>query len=177
MAAACARWACPEAGAVPEGRTPGRRTPGRCPEPPGPGLRGDAGTGGTDPVPLVTQAARRCRGRVVIVADADGWIRSGLSAQRPDGTLHELTLEDGRALVLVRSGGGWFALDGRCPHSGGELAQGDLCGHLLHCPLHAWPFDVRTGTCHEQPGVRLGIHEIRVKDGELQVRPCATLRP
>lgn len=72
---------------------------------------------------------------------------------------------DGARVALVRVDGHLHALEDTCPHRGGPLSEGDLAGGLLHCPLHAWPFDVRTGLCPERPGVRVRIYEVRV-DGE-----------
>ena len=52
---------------------------------------------------------------------------------------------NGQAIALVRIEGQVFAVDNACPHRDGELGRGDLQGHHLFCPLHAWCFDVRTG--------------------------------
>ena len=90
----------------------------------------------------------------------------------PVATLGDLD-DRGRAVVdvggtrvaLVRVDGRLHALEDTCPHRGGPLSEGDLAGTLLHCPLHAWPFDVRTGQCPERPGARVRIYEVRV-DGE-----------
>ncbi|RJS20775.1 (2Fe-2S)-binding protein [Corallococcus sp. H22C18031201] len=72
-------------------------------------------------------------------------------------------------IALVRVGEQVFALADTCPHRGGPLSQGDVAGHLLHCPLHAWPFDVRTGTCPERPGVRVRIYEVALRGDEILV--------
>ncbi|MDB5306659.1 MAG: Rieske (2Fe-2S) protein [Gemmataceae bacterium] len=45
-----------------------------------------------------------------------------------------------------------FAVAGTCPHKGGPLADGMVVGHQVVCPLHAFRFEARTGTC-DQPGV------------------------
>ena len=38
-----------------------------------------------------------------------------------------------------------FALLDRCPHKGGPLSQGIVCGHAVACPLHNWLIDLATG--------------------------------
>ncbi len=72
-------------------------------------------------------------------------------------------------VVLVRVDGSLHALQQACPHRGGPLSEGDLEGHLLHCPLHAWPFDVRTGACPMFPEARVRIYAVRVIGEEIQV--------
>ena len=68
---------------------------------------------------------------------------------------------NGRAVVVFNLGGEFFALNNRCPHKGGSLAQGRLTGllespepgeyrysrhgEIIRCPWHSWEFDIRTG--------------------------------
>ncbi|HLT31124.1 MAG TPA: Rieske 2Fe-2S domain-containing protein, partial [Myxococcaceae bacterium] len=108
-------------------------------------------------------------------ADARVWHPTGVRADLPDGTRRRVLIGS-RPLVVVRVALRWYALDDTCPHRGGELSQGDLGGFLLHCPLHAWPFDVRTGRCPEQPTASVGTYPVRVQDGELRVLASVTLR-
>jgi 3-phenylpropionate/trans-cinnamate dioxygenase ferredoxin subunit len=67
----------------------------------------------------------------------------------------------GRRIVVFNLDGEFFALLDRCPHQGGPLSGGKLCGlaeseepglvrysrrgEMLRCPWHAWEFDIRTG--------------------------------
>ncbi|XXF75598.1 Rieske 2Fe-2S domain-containing protein [Myxococcaceae bacterium GXIMD 01537] len=83
----------------------------------------------------------------------------------------------GRRVALVRVEGRMYALNDACPHRGGPLSEGDLDGFLLHCPLHAWPFDVRTGGCPANPRARVRIHDVRVVDDEIQLAASASLPP
>jgi len=39
-----------------------------------------------------------------------------------------------------------FACQAACPHKGGPLADGLVGGTTLICPLHAWKFDLASGT-------------------------------
>ncbi len=50
-----------------------------------------------------------------------------------------------RDLVLVRAGDGLAAFDGRCPHQGALLGEGEIEGGDLVCRNHRWRFDVTTG--------------------------------
>lgn len=38
-----------------------------------------------------------------------------------------------------------YAIENCCAHQGAPLHDGDLIGSVVHCALHGWPFDVRTG--------------------------------
>ncbi len=38
-----------------------------------------------------------------------------------------------------------FALDNRCPHKGGPLAQGIVHGHRVTCPMHGWAIALESG--------------------------------
>jgi len=54
-----------------------------------------------------------------------------------------------------------FALDDRCPHSGGPLSQGIVQGHSVACPLHNWLISLETG---EAQGADRGCtHRIAVQ--------------
>ncbi|MCP3101339.1 Rieske 2Fe-2S domain-containing protein [Myxococcus sp. K15C18031901] len=79
----------------------------------------------------------------------------------------------GTRLVLIQVEGRLHALEESCPHRGGPLSEGDLDGHLLYCPLHAWPFDVRTGRCPLREGVQVRIHDVRVRGEEILVAASA----
>jgi nitrite reductase (NADH) small subunit len=81
----------------------------------------------------------------------------------------------GTRVALVRVDGRLYALEDTCPHRGGPLSEGDLDGHLLHCPLHAWPFDVRTGACPANRNARVRIHEVRVVGEDIQVSASGSL--
>ncbi len=58
----------------------------------------------------------------------------------------------GRTLAFFRTRAGRvFAVNNRCPHKGGPLAEGMLAGDSVVCPLHAFRFELGTGDC-DQPG-------------------------
>lgn len=75
----------------------------------------------------------------------------------------------GECLALFRSGAEVLALDNECPHRGGALSEGDLQGGAIHCPLHGWPFDARTGRCLDEPGVQVRTFPVEVRGGEVWV--------
>ncbi len=76
----------------------------------------------------------------------------------------------GKPVALVRVDGRVWAVDDTCPHRGGSMGQGDLQGHFLYCPLHAWSFDVRDGTAFFPRGARIACFEVREEGGRVLVR-------
>lgn len=58
-----------------------------------------------------------------------------------------------------------FALLDRCPHRGGQLSQGMVCGSRVTCPMHGWTVDLATGraVAPDQGAVR--TFPVRIDDG------------
>jgi nitrite reductase (NADH) small subunit len=72
---------------------------------------------------------------------------------------------DGKSIALVNVEGTFYALDNTCPHMGGPLGRGFVDGDILMCPLHGWPFDVKTGESPMMQGLKTGCYEC-VVEGE-----------
>jgi nitrite reductase (NADH) small subunit len=97
------------------------------------------------------------------------WIRIAAAAECPPGGGIERVV-DGRMVALFHVDGSWHAIDGLCPHQGGPLGTGHLCGTTLTCPWHGWQFDVVTGRHKLSATVRQQVHEVREEGGEVFVR-------
>ena len=78
-------------------------------------------------------------------------------------------LVDGRKVALARVQGLAHAIDGTCPHRGGDLGRGDLLGHHLFCPAHAWAFDVRTGQAFFPQGAKVPCFAVKEEGGAVLV--------
>ncbi|MBV8795091.1 MAG: cytochrome P450 [Hyphomicrobiales bacterium] len=48
-------------------------------------------------------------------------------------------------VALVRTGAGWRAFQGRCPHQGALLGEGEIDGDKLVCRNHRWRFSLDSG--------------------------------
>ena len=48
-------------------------------------------------------------------------------------------------ILLVNIDNVIYAVDNKCPHMGGSLAEGNLNGSQIVCPKHGSAFDVKTG--------------------------------
>ncbi len=57
---------------------------------------------------------------------------------------------NGLEIALFRlSDGEVLAVENKCPHKGGTLSEGMVCGSKVHCPLHDWRIDLHTGKVEE----------------------------
>lgn len=71
-------------------------------------------------------------------------------------------------LVLVRTASGLRAYEGRCPHRGALLGEGELEGGALVCRNHRWRFDLETGERQGGPGC-LAACPTKEEDGHVLV--------
>jgi nitrite reductase (NADH) small subunit len=65
---------------------------------------------------------------------------------------NNIPLREGRAvnvggldIAVFNLGDRFLAVDNRCPHNGGPLADGIVSGTSVVCPLHAWRVDLECG--------------------------------
>lgn len=60
-----------------------------------------------------------------------------------------------------------FALEDRCPHKGGPLSEGIVHGTSVTCPLHAWVFDLSTGTAQGADAGQVRTYAVRCVEGRV----------
>jgi nitrite reductase/ring-hydroxylating ferredoxin subunit len=77
----------------------------------------------------------------------------------------------GREYAVFNVDGKFYAVDNECPHRGGPLGAGVLEKGRIHCPLHGWAFDPKTGACETRMGCDLKSYPTRTRDGEVFVCP------
>ena len=86
------------------------------------------------------------------------------------GEMKEIASGDTR-ILLVRVGDQFHAVSASCPHYGGSLVDGALCGTKVVCPLHHAVFDVVNGDLEEPPSLdALVSYEVRVEGERVLVR-------
>ena len=104
----------------------------------------------------------------------------------------DIPLREGRAvhiaghdIAVFNLGGQFLAVENKCPHRGGPLADGIVSGRTVVCPLHAWKVDLESGQvtnrAEENPcvttfatAVRAGVLMLELAIPE---EPPITLRP
>ncbi len=86
-----------------------------------------------------------------------------------------IPLREGRAvqvgalsLALINTGERFLAVENRCPHLGGPLADGIIGGTTVTCPLHNWRVCLESGKVTKPcDGVEHQVRtfEVKVEDG------------
>ncbi|WP_437314020.1 Rieske (2Fe-2S) protein [Sorangium sp. So ce385] len=69
----------------------------------------------------------------------------GPLGQIPEGEGRAFHVGGYEVAVFRTRAGGLFAVQARCPHRDGPLADGLLGGNVVQCPLHGLAFDLATG--------------------------------
>ena len=108
---------------------------------------------------------------VAVAVAAD--LAPGMAVTAPAGTTE---------VALFNVDGVLLAVEARCLHKGGALAEGHVSDGVVTCPLHWWRYDLRTGERVGAPDLRLACYPTRVVDGRVEVpvpaahAPAASLR-
>lgn len=83
-----------------------------------------------------------------------------------------VTAVRGRQIAIFNLGDRFLAVDNRCPHQGGPLAEGMLTGTAVVCPLHAWKIDLETGGVGNSasPTACVATFPTRLREGILEIQ-------
>jgi len=78
---------------------------------------------------------------------------------------------EGRHVALFRLDDGFHAIDNLCLHHAGPLCEGQIDAlDEVTCPWHGWSYEIRTGRLVQDPKLGVSRHDVRVVDGDVQVR-------
>ena len=85
----------------------------------------------------------------------------------------------GHEIAVFNLGDRFLAVENKCPHRGGPLADGIISGGSVVCPLHAWKINLSSGEVLNQAATPQCIKTFatRVEDGVLLLEipvPAAT---
>jgi nitrite reductase/ring-hydroxylating ferredoxin subunit len=77
----------------------------------------------------------------------------------------------GEAIVLARLRGQVYALANTCAHRSGSLADGELKGDCVECPLHGSLFRLADGSVEQGPAAYpQPVYDVRVENGRIAVK-------
>jgi 3-phenylpropionate/trans-cinnamate dioxygenase ferredoxin subunit len=89
----------------------------------------------------------------------------------PEGEMRLVTI-DGRKIGVFNCGGDLLAIEDRCSHDDGPLAEGefDAASCTVECPRHGSLFDLRTGRPKSLPAYQpVETFPARIDDGEVKL--------
>ncbi|MGH9493954.1 MAG: nitrite reductase small subunit NirD, partial [Candidatus Sulfotelmatobacter sp.] len=82
----------------------------------------------------------------------------------------DIPLREGRAvkagnreIAIFNLGNRFLAIENRCPHKGGPLADGIVSGATVVCPLHAWKLSLETGKGLTGPSASSCVETFRTR--------------
>ena len=89
----------------------------------------------------------------------------------PPGAIRRVEWED-EEIMVVNCGGEILAMEDRCSHDNGDLAEGELdeARCAIECPRHGSLFDLRSGRPINLPAyVPVETFEVSVEEGRVRV--------
>jgi toluene monooxygenase system ferredoxin subunit len=98
------------------------------------------------------------------------WRRACARGDLADGDRKEVTLPDGRLVLLVRAAGRVFACAADCPHQDSPMCDATVDGTVITCPMHFWQWDLVDGSPLGIAEMPLPVFEVREADGQILVR-------
>ncbi len=97
------------------------------------------------------------------------FITVAMSAEIPPGAREVFEVE-GLYIAVFNVGGTYYAIEDRCTHDDGPLAEGDLDGFTITCPRHGAQFDLRDGRVLAMPAViPVPWFPVRVEGNVIQI--------
>jgi len=73
-------------------------------------------------------------------------------------------------IALFRLGNGEIrAIENRCPHRGGVLAEGMVSGEHVFCPMHDWKINLSDGKVQAPDTGCVKTYETELEDGQVIV--------
>jgi len=100
----------------------------------------------------------------------EDWTQALADAALGEGEMKAVEVR-GVEILIARRGGNVYALADTCVHRGGSLAEGELIGDCVECPLHASRFRLEDGSVEQGPAAfPQPALEARVREGSIEVR-------
>jgi len=77
---------------------------------------------------------------------------------------------NGQEILLINIKGEIFACESECPHQGAPMNTGIVKDGYLSCPRHGYRFDLKTGSCLDNPAYTLKIFPVTITGDEILVQ-------
>jgi nitrite reductase (NADH) small subunit len=99
------------------------------------------------------------------------WVRVTAASNIPAREGRAVSLA-GREIAIFNLGDRFLAVDNRCPHKAGPLADGIVTGTSVVCPLHTWKISLEDGRVQRPPASGdegVAAYPTRVDDGVVAI--------
>lgn len=100
----------------------------------------------------------------------DAWIRVCGSDELATGERREITLPDGRLVLLIRTERRLVACPADCPHQDTPLLDAPVDGDTLTCPTHFWQWNLETGDPLGIAELPLPIYAVQEDENGISIR-------
>lgn len=88
---------------------------------------------------------------------------------QPVARTHEIPVREGRKVsfeghevALFNLGEKYLAVDNRCPHKQGPLADGLVSGESVFCPLHNWKISLENGCALSGGEGKVKVYPVKI---------------
>ncbi len=75
----------------------------------------------------------------------------------------------GQSVGIFHHSSGWYAIQNKCLHAGGPVAEGRFRGDVLICPWHGFQYNLPTGALINDPSAKLEMYPVEIVDGQVFV--------
>ncbi|MCG3121554.1 MAG: 3-phenylpropionate/cinnamic acid dioxygenase ferredoxin subunit [bacterium] len=87
----------------------------------------------------------------------------------PDNSMKAFVV-NGEKIAVFNLGGKFYAIADTCSHDEASLAEGEIIGSQVECPMHGARFDITTGRNLTLPAVvPVKKYEVKVEGGKIWV--------
>jgi 3-phenylpropionate/trans-cinnamate dioxygenase ferredoxin subunit len=77
---------------------------------------------------------------------------------------------NGKAILLIKSGGNYFAIDARCPHKKLPLSKGKVDGTFITCAFHGSKFNITDGSIVNGPATEpVATYPVKVEGDSIDI--------
>ena len=86
-----------------------------------------------------------------------------------ENEMKEVSVND-NSILLINSGGKFYAIDSRCSHMHLPLAKGKIDGNIITCPYHGSQFNITDGSVVHGPAkVALKTYQVKVEGDNIEI--------
>ncbi len=73
----------------------------------------------------------------------------------------------GYEIALFNLGDEYLAVDNKCPHKAGPLADGIVSGKAVFCPLHNWKINLENGCALSGGEGQVKVYPVKITEGKI----------